>query len=225
MRRPLSSRRSLLLILAAAVTAATPLVAHAAAPAADPAAEATLNQYGVSQALAGQLAAADSAFLALMSMHRHDARALNNLGNLKLMKGEYGPALAFYDAALAADSSDAGLHLNRAAALYVLGEDDRALEAAARANALAGNADRAGALLGLRSAEPDSGRAAERKALSPGTMRALLRKAAARVPVDTVHTAPARNPERGQGKRVQAWRGAVTRAADADSRLSLYWKR
>lgn len=223
MRRPLPSRGSLLLILmsAAVVTTAAAPVAHAA----DPAAEASLNQYGVSKALTGQLAAADSAFLALMSMHRRDARALNNLGNLKLMKGEYGPALAFYDAALAADSSDAGTHLNRAAVLYVMGDDERALVAAARANALAGGADRAGALLGLRSAEPDSGRAAERKALSPGTMRALLRKAAARVPADSVRSAPALNPERGQGKRVQAWRGAVTRAADADSRLSLYWKR
>ena len=219
----------LLHVAGSALLILTPMVARAA----DPAAEAKLNLYGVSRAMAGQSESADSAFLALMSQHRRDARAVNNLGNLKLMKGEYGPALAFYDAALAADSTDPGIHLNRAAVLLVMGDDDRALEAAAHASRLAGGADRAGALLGLRSAAPDSSRAAEAKSklLTPAMMRALLRSAAMRVPSDSVKAIPTPNPERGQGKRIQVWRGAVTRAAevrvpaDADSKLSLYWKR
>jgi len=49
------------------------------------------------------------------SRHRHDARALNNLGNLSLMKREFAVALSYYDAALQGDSADAGVHLNRAA--------------------------------------------------------------------------------------------------------------
>ena len=78
---------SLLLLLAPARTARAlalpaPMVGAAAA------ATEERSEYGVSLAMQGEAARAESVFVSLLSNSRGDARALNNLGNLRLLKGE-----------------------------------------------------------------------------------------------------------------------------------------
>ena len=185
-----------------------------------------LNQRGISMALAQNPARAESSFVALLSLHRGDARATNNLGNLSLLKGELMVALSFYDRALRSDSTDAGVRLNRATVFLLMGEEPRALEAAAQAVQMAGGPERAGALLGLREVASDSTRAAEKKWLTKAELRALLRKASSQVPAATAKPKPDPNAERGQGKRTPNWRSGATRASDdADAASVLYWKR
>src|SRR5512142_133840 len=85
----------------------------------------------------------------MLSHTRGDARALNNLGNLRLLRGETGVALAFYERALRGDSLDAGIHLNRATALMLIGDHDRAARAFTLGVRLAGGLDQAQSLMGL----------------------------------------------------------------------------
>src|SRR5437867_5274750 len=104
------------------------------------------GEYGVSLAISGEQARAESIFVSMLSHTRGDSRALNNLGNLRLLRGETGVALAFYDRALRGDSLDAGIHLNRATALMMIGDEVRASEAFAIGVRLAGGVERAPAL-------------------------------------------------------------------------------
>ena len=173
-----------------------------------------LTDYGISQALAWHTDRAESAFVSLLSQHRGDARALNNLGNLSLLKGELAVALSFYDGALKADSTDAGVHLNRSMVFMLMGEDARAVEEATRAVHLAGGSEHAGALVGVHDAAADSSRAAEKKWLTRAELRALLNRASQAVPSDTVRRTPAANPSQAQGKPAPKWRSGATRAAD-----------
>jgi len=106
-----------------------------------------------------------------------------NVWNVALLQMVFGVALAFYDRALRGDSSDAGIHLNRATALMLMGDEARAQEAAATGVKLAGGVDQAGALLGLKSDNPkEAGKAAEKSIVSKGEIQALLHSAAAAVP-------------------------------------------
>src|SRR5216117_3639718 len=107
------------------------------------------SEFGVTLALSGEGARAESLFITMLSHTRGDSRALNNLGNIRLLKGETGVALAFYERALRGDSLDAGIHLNRATALMLIGDKDRSAESFARGVKLAGGFDQAQALLGL----------------------------------------------------------------------------
>src|SRR5512138_1127971 len=68
------------------------------------------SDYGVTLAVSGEEARAESIFVTMLSHTRGDSRALNNLGNLRLLRGETGVALAFYERALRGDSLDAGIH-------------------------------------------------------------------------------------------------------------------
>src|SRR5207249_3866737 len=106
--------------------------------------------YGAKLALEGNLAAAESVFTSLLSLSPGDPRALANLGNLHLLRGDRDSALALYRLAAAADGADAGLHLDRAIALFLMSQDDLAREAAAEAVARAGGSRRAVSLLRLR---------------------------------------------------------------------------
>src|SRR5439155_1897753 len=94
--------------------------------------------YGVMLGLEGKGAAAESVFTSLLSHSPGDSRALTNLGNLHLLRGDRDVALAFYDLAAAADSADAGIRLDRAVALYLMSQDTLARAAAAEAVAMAG---------------------------------------------------------------------------------------
>ena len=108
---------------------------------------------GVAFALQGRLAAADSAFTSLLSHSPGDSRALTNLGNIRLLRGEREVALGFYESAARADSADAGILRNRAIALYLMGRDSLAQASAAEAVARSGGIVDALALVGIPSRE------------------------------------------------------------------------
>lgn len=182
---------------------------------------------GLALAMQGEASRAESVFVSMLSHTRGDSRALNGLGNLRLLRGDVGVAMAFYDRALRGDSTDAGIHLNRATALMLMGDEVRAREAARTAIQLAGSLSAAQALLGL---SPESGqvsRAADKSALiSKDEIRALLRSAASAVPSDTGHSAAGGSP--AARRRAPQWRSAGPRAADPTDNSSssslLYWK-
>ena len=215
-----------------AATALVVSLAPAALWAAEPAN--TAGDYGVSLAISGEEARAESLFITMLSHTRGDARALNNLGNIRLLKGETGVALAFYERALRGDSLDPGIHLNRATALMLIGEKDRSAESFARGVKLAGGEEQAEALLGLgpertasdrtasdRTASGD--RAAKKTMIDPEQLRQMLRTAAKSVPTES---AVAVNRTARTAKTASTWRSAGPRGADgSDTSHLLYWKR
>ena len=107
------------------------------------------GEYGVTLAMSGEEARAESLFITMLSHTKGDVRALNNLGNIRLLRGETGVALAFYDRALRGDSLDAGIHLNRATALMVIGDKERSEKSFARGVHLAGGVEQAEVPLGI----------------------------------------------------------------------------
>ena len=133
--------------------------------------------YGVTLAIAGDAARAESVFVTMLSHTHGDARALNNLGNLRLLRGETGVALAFYDRALRGDSLDAGIHLNRATALMLIGDQDRADRSYRTGVRLAGGVEQAEALMGL---PPEPARGRSRGAEDHHRSRADSRHASSR---------------------------------------------
>jgi tetratricopeptide (TPR) repeat protein len=184
------------------------------------------SEYGVTLAVSGEEARAESIFVTMLSHTRGDARALNNLGNLRLLRGETGVALAFYERALRGDSLDAGIHLNRATALMVIGDQPRSEQAFARGVKLAGGLDRAQALLGLPPENQPTERAARKTAIDPDQLRAMLRHAATAVPKDTLRLVDSPSGAGAAGKRPSAWRTAGARASDgSETPQLLYWKR
>lgn len=209
------------LIVATLLTGALPRAARADGPPADARAD-----YGVTLAIGGDAARAESIFVTMLSHTRGDARALNNLGNLRLLRGETGVALAFYDRALRGDSLDAGVHLNRATALMLMGDDERSASAFALGVRLAGGLERAQALMGLPPETHDANRAAKKTMLDPEQIRAMLRRAAATVPGDSARGSGRAGAPAASGRRPSAWRSAGPRSADgSDSSMLLYWKR
>ncbi len=182
-------------------------------------------EYGITLAMGGKSAVAETAFVSLLSDRPGDARALNNLGNLHFMRGEPDVAIAFYDWAAKADSMDAGIHLNRATCYLALGDQDRASREAAKGVNLAGGLEAANRLVGLRTEDEAPAKAAERSIVSPGELRALLKAAAASVPADSAHRAGGPEEKSGKGRPKSTWRSGGTRAADDFSvNKLLYWK-
>jgi hypothetical protein len=157
-----------------------------------------------------------------------DARALTNLGNLNLMRGESDVALAFYERAAASDTADAGILLNEATALLLVGEDEAAAERASVATRRAGGAQEAARLLGLR-VEADVPKAAGTAKVSQEEILGLLRAAAAGVPADSVAkpagtgSGPGAKPP--SARRAPVWRSAAARAGSQEAASILYWKR
>ncbi|MGH7740712.1 MAG: hypothetical protein ACRENS_01670 [Candidatus Eiseniibacteriota bacterium] len=193
---------------------------HAAAP------EDSRADYGVTLAIAGDAARAESVFVTMLSHTHGDARALNNLGNLRLLRGETGVALAFYDRALRGDSLDAGIHLNRATALMMIGDQERADRSYRTGVQLAGGIEQAETLMGLPPEPHASERAAQKTNIDPEQIRAMLRRAAVAVPSDTSKVKPPGSATGGATKTPSAWRSAGPRAADgSDNSRLLYWKR
>jgi hypothetical protein len=135
-------------------------------------------------------------------------------------------ALAFYDRALRGDSLDAGIHLNRAAALMMIGDQVRSEQAFAIGVKLAGGVDRAQALLGLPPEKQPTDRAARKTAIDAEQLRAMLRRAATSVPKDSVRLLDSNPAPGASGKHPSAWRSAGARASDGgDTPQLLYWKR
>ena len=211
----------------------------------DAAAADRLAEYGVTLAFQGDVARAESVFVTLLSVAPRDARALNNLGNLYLMKGESEVAMAFYTRAEMADTADAGIPLNRSVALMLGGEDAAARAEAARAVEKAGGLERAGALLALRSgqmAESKEAKAPSRTYLSKSEVVALLKGAKTAVPgaatapqgagaaagkADslTSGTSPGSGAAGAPVAKPKSWRSAGLRASEfSEIATSLYWK-
>lgn len=187
-------------------------------------------EYGITLALLGRSAAAESVFVSLLSRSPRDPRALTNLGNLALLRGEAALALAFYDRAVAADSADAGILLNAATALLVAGDEDAASAEAVEGVRRAGGVRAAAKLLGLRARleEPGTPKAEARAYVSREEVLGLLRAAAGKVTKDTlaVGVGGAREAPAAGRRPARQWRAAGARAARApDAATLVYWKR
>ena len=200
------------------------------------------NDYGISLALKGQVARAESAFVAMLSTPVADARAFNNIGNMHFLRGELDVALAFYDRAGRADTLDAGIQLNRATTLMMLGSELSARIAAARGVRLAGGEAAAARLLGLKVEDvKPKALAAEGAWVSKDEVRALLASAAQAVPPETTRALAAAGKGAGgtatrpaaggvkattvRGKTV-IQRSAGPRGAEGtDAAAVLYWMR
>lgn len=189
-------------------------------------------EYGVTLALLGQPARAESAFIWLLGQSPGDPRALSNLGSLALLKGDPELALSYYVRAASADSADAGIVLNQATALMLLGDEEAAQERAALGVRKAGGARAAGHFLGLRyeGADPGASRGAPKAYISREELTALLRAAAGHVPRDSAEVGaevPGTSTPDGVKPAAGApvWRSAGARAGDQDAAALVYWKR
>jgi len=118
----------------------------------------TICTAGISAAFRGDMTRAESMFKRVLSERRTDARALTNLGNLRLLNGDIKPSLFYYESAALMDTTDAGIVLNQATALYLLGDTASADTTYAYGIELAGGLQNAANLLGLdiEIREPDS---------------------------------------------------------------------
>jgi tetratricopeptide (TPR) repeat protein len=174
-----------------------------------------LCDLGITYALAGNLAGADSAFVALLSRSPGDPRALNNLGNLHLWRGQPESAMQFYRAAAAADTLDAGIVLNGATALMLAGDTQ------------AGGVEHAAGLLGIPfDGEGDASRGADRLHMSREQALMMLRSAAHAVPADSSdHSRAAVDSSKAGAKQAPLWRSAGARGSQgAASPPVVYWK-
>jgi len=182
-------------------------------------------EYGVALALAGQTAKAESVFISLLSHSPGSPAAFTNLGNLRLLRGDLVGSLAFYDRAFAADS-DAGIVLNEATALLLLGDDEGAEERAHLGVEMARSATQAASLLGLH--DPAAGaaqaRAGEHAQLSKEEVLNMIRAAAGRVPSDSTRVVTPPAPGATHGHSVK-WRPAGPRAGETAPSTLVYWKR
>jgi hypothetical protein len=178
---------------------------------------------GILRANEGRLASAESLFVDVLSRSRHDARALNKLGNLELLRGEPKTALVWYARAQAFDSLDAGIRLNRAIAFSALGRDEDSRDEASAGIRIAGGGDSAAALLGLRRGAPieSEPRGAVSAKFSAEQVRAILRAGIGPLAVDS--TAKARPVRRRSDDNRRSAGPRATNSAETDSRL--YWKR
>lgn len=206
------------------------VVAHARAGEPNPDPLARTCEYGITLALSGNDAMAESVFVSLLSRSPGDARALNNLGNLNLWRGDTNLALAFYTRAGESDSVDAGITLNEATALMIAGDDEGATEQAAEGVRRAGGPDAAARLLGLHYEGPGDGapRASDKVEVSRDEVMALLRAATRAVPPDSSRSKQASpaGPGAKPRKQAPAWRSAGARgAAGSDVVAVVYWKR
>ena len=172
-------------------------------------------------------------FISVLSEDPENAGTLNNLGNLHLARGDVDVALAFYHTAALADSTDAGIVLNRSIALMLLGNEAGAEAEAARGLEMAGGAEAARIILGLPGCEQqdETTKAADRAFLTQEEIAALLDAAASSVPSDTTASASVDSVSAisetttETAKQAKTWRSAGPRASEG-SELStmLYWK-
>lgn len=197
--------------------------------------------YGVTLALQGRLAAAESVFTSLLSHAPGDPRALTNLGNLHLLRGEREAALVFYRLAASVDSADAGIQLNRATAHYLMGEDSLARADAAGAVARAGGGESAETLLGFkrRDAVDASSKAADmsarmrfplkrpaqgqRTAVTRAELHALV--AGAAPPATRPMTPAPRTAEARGAPASEVLASAAPTSYERNAAAALYWKR
>jgi tetratricopeptide (TPR) repeat protein len=185
---------------------------------------------GIMRALQGSLAPAESLFLGALSLSPKNACALANLGNLAILRGQPGLAVAFYSRAVELDSLDAGLRLDRAIALALTGDETGSHVDAREAVRLAGGADSAVRILGLPpeadSVEVQYARgAAPTPTLTREEVRRLVR--ASLGPMSKTPSGAFSAPGKpATGNSHGASRSAAPRSEDiSDVGALLYWKR
>jgi len=190
------------------------------------------TEYGVTLAMRGDVTRAESVFVSVLSISPKDPSALNNLGNLHLIKGEPAVALAFYNRAIVYDTTDAGIRLNRSLAMMLSGDHEEAKAEAKRAVRMAGGVDLAAAMLALKTKHEPSkeAKATTQTYLSKSEVMALLESAVSDVPAETLGAAQS-DSTRAASKtataaRAKAWRSAGLRAEDMNEvTTSVYWKK
>lgn len=139
----------------------------------------SLVELGQVCVLLGRLDLAERTFVALLSRDPADARALNGLGNLALLRANCALAERYYAAAARQAAQDAGIRLNHALSLSLGGDSLAALREAARGIALAGGEPEAARLLGLDSLPTSAApRAGAPSPISPAAIREFLARAA-----------------------------------------------
>lgn len=186
-------------------------------------------EYGITLALKGDLDKAQGVFESLLSANPGDPRVHTNLGNLCLLRGEVENALAFYDHALAADTTDAGIILNRAIALMLLGRNDGARTAAAAAIAKAGGAQEAAGLVGIDLEPKADPKASQRVFLNEDEIKDLLLSALGVGKAQASPPAEGAPPSGESGddvnQRMRIWSSGAPRASDGgQNQALLYWK-
>ena len=219
-----------LILISAAPAGAAETTAAAGVPGDVATTQSQRSEYGIALAMTGESLEAEEVFASLLSSTPGDARALTNLGNLRVMKGEFGVALAFYDKALRVAPDEAGVVLDRAITLMLIGDTERTEAEAARAVTLAGGESKADWLLGLSSAESGpTSRASEKQFVSKDQIRALLQAAARRVPMSPTPSRAGRDSVSSEARARRpnsTWRSAGTRAGDGgEVATMLYWMR
>ncbi len=210
-------------------------------------------ELGITLALQARLAAADSVFTSLLAHSPGDARALTNLGNIRLLRGEREVALKFYESASRADTADAGILLDRGITLYLIGQDSLARASVLEAVAAVGGREQALALIGISGREitrDEENRAADMSAAvqfptkhkGPGQRTSLTRNevlALTREPAGTEDQPAAADSTRKPAPRrlrtrpsprlatstLVAHGNPGSGAADRHSAAALYWKR
>jgi len=212
--------------LAAAFSLTSVGLAQAATMTLEPSRLRSENEYGIALALTGEGERAESAFVSLLSHSPGDARALNNLGNVHLLRGALDVALAFYARAGDADTLDAGIMLNASTALMLRGDDEEAQSLAVQGVRQAGGLRPAALLLGLKAPE-ETPKAGDRAYIRKDEVLALLRAATAGVPGDSLKGS--RDPAAGAAARPRkkrtVWRSAGVRGTEGtDITAVVYWK-
>jgi tetratricopeptide (TPR) repeat protein len=193
----------------------------------------TKCEYGVTLALAGEMDTAEQVFTSLLSDSPGDARAYNNLGNIHFLRGELEVALVFYERGKGADDGDAGIMLNCATTLMLLGEEERARTEVAEAARLAGGIDKLSGLIGLESSPEDveveeTSKASEKAYVSREEVSALIAgslapMASGEAGADSLGAAE--DQAEAPKKRARLWRSSSPKAADdTEAALVLYWK-
>ena len=229
MRRALGRCPAILVWIVLATAAGWPSRSASAGQAPDEKRLRAECEYGIAQALAGADSAAEAAFVSLLSHSPGDARALNNLGNLSLFRGDLDVAIEYYQQGREADSLDAGIILNEATALLLRGDGNEAQARAAEGVRMAGGLREAALLLGLKppEARAETPKAGDRAYIRKDEVLSLLKAAAAGVPADSLRSKsgkPGPGPSRLR-KRRPTWRSAGARGAEGtDVTAVVYWK-
>jgi len=174
-------------------------------------------------AMSGDLLAADSLLVGLLSLNTADATVLNAMGNVRTLQGRPDAARAFYDEARGRNPAAAGIRLNLANSLLELGRDAEAESVATVAIAEVGGLEQARTLMGLRPVAAEDSTARGRAATKPIDRRdleKLLERAAARVPKSKTDVKVARPTE---PTRIVSKAGAPRASGPTESRPALYW--
>ena len=188
-------------------------------------------ELGITLALAGETASAESVFVSALSEAPEDPRPYVGLGNVHFLRGDLDVALVFYDMAVGKDSTDAGIRLNRATTLMVKGDDAAAQTEAALAVEMAGGEAEAAALVGIKGSGGPTEKASDKTYVSKQEVRDLLSGAMMAPPknaaaaADSVGNADAAGENRAVKKRSKLWGSSAPRAADdTEAAAVLYWK-